>query len=220
MRYIRACTVVITSERIVHMNILIIKIVLMSIVAGLYLLARKMYIENRLPKTGLLLTLTCIIISLGALYYVYHKENQTIATKEQKMFQEISLGKILDNKKLYKIVPESHVSLANISNAITLLPIDTKSGFIHTAESGQVSAILHKFFTGQNNIVLVELDETLLQQAGIVVRREQNKKDGEFFPHLYGKNLHIPAQSIGRIIRVSEINGEWRCTDIVEKTAQ
>ncbi len=63
-------------------------------------------------------------------------------------------------------------------------------GFIHCSYSHQLKTVINRFFLGQKNLVVLEIDSALLQCAVI----EENLEGGaELYPHIYGK---LPLNAI------------------------
>lgn len=120
-----------------------------------------------------------------------------------------SMSKYLKSDKIYKIVPSENYDANDELEAVKLLPLDVESGFIHVAFGNQVEKILKKFFAGNKNVLILELDQTVLAENGIELRKEQNNPGGDYFPHLYGKQ-QIPAKAVISAIKVEEmIDGSW-----------
>ena len=123
--------------------------------------------------------------------------------------KDASISDCFKADKIYKIVPSSNYDANNESEAVKLLPIDLESGFIHVAFGNQVEKILKKFFTGIDNVIILELDQNILAENGVEMRKEQNNPGGDYFPHLYGKQ-QIPAKTVVSVIKVEEmIDGSW-----------
>jgi uncharacterized protein (DUF952 family) len=61
-------------------------------------------------------------------------------------------------------------------------------GFIHASESHQVAGVIERFYRGQQDLVILVIDESAVTSAGTEVRREDSG-NGELFPHIYGPLL-------------------------------
>lgn len=59
---------------------------------------------------------------------------------------------------------------------------DRRDGFIHFSLAHQVSATARKYFANVDDLVLVEVNATLLGEA----LRMEPSRGGDLFPHLYG----------------------------------
>lgn len=55
-------------------------------------------------------------------------------------------------------------------------------GFIHCCTHQQVAGVLERYFKGQTNLLLLEIDEAKLESE---LRFEKSTND-ELFPHVYG----------------------------------
>ena len=58
-----------------------------------------------------------------------------------------------------------------------------KDGFIHCCTKDQTDGILKTWFQGESDLVLLEIDQTLLSAE---VKYEDSHGSGELFPHIYG----------------------------------
>lgn len=68
----------------------------------------------------------------------------------------------------------------------------SREGFIHCSEIGQVRATAGRFYSGQEGLVLVEIDTTCLRASVVYENLEGGR---ELFPHIYGRlNLKAVAR--------------------------
>jgi uncharacterized protein (DUF952 family) len=67
-------------------------------------------------------------------------------------------------------------------------PVDITDGYIHLSAKDQLQATLDKYFAGQDDLVIIEVD---LADLGDVVKWEPSR-GGALFPHIYG-SLPISA---------------------------
>jgi len=74
-------------------------------------------------------------------------------------------------------------------------------GFIHGSELSQVLRTAHKYYRGKTGLVLLEIDESRLDEP---VVREDLKGSGILFPHSY---VPIPLRAIVRHFRFDEAMG-------------
>ena len=72
-------------------------------------------------------------------------------------------------------------------------------GFIHISERHQVLRTANKYYRGKTGLVLLEIDETLLDEPVI---REDLTGNGAFFPHGYAP---IPLSAIVRHFEFVEL---------------
>ena len=64
-------------------------------------------------------------------------------------------------------------------------------GFIHLSTKDQVDGVLERYYKGQNNLLLLHVDETKLTAE---LKYELAPSVNELFPHLFGR-LNIDAVS-------------------------
>jgi uncharacterized protein (DUF952 family) len=77
-------------------------------------------------------------------------------------------------------------------------PVDLADGYIHLSTQDQVQGTLDKHFAGQENLVIAEVDLTLLKD---VIKWEPSR-GGALFPHIYGD---LPMHAImGHLIQIKE----------------
>lgn len=69
-------------------------------------------------------------------------------------------------------------------------PSLVEEGFIHCSYHHQVAGVLRRFFSGQRELVVLEIDPTAIKEE---VRVEDLPGEGETFPHVYGV---IPSTAI------------------------
>jgi len=62
-------------------------------------------------------------------------------------------------------------------------------GFIHTSKAHQVAGVLERYYKGQNNLLLLHINENLLTAP---LKFELAPSINEEFPHIYGR-LNIDA---------------------------
>ena len=78
-----------------------------------------------------------------------------------------------------------------------------REGFIHCSEKHQVLRTAAKYYAGKTDLVLLEIDETQIEQN---LKREDLVGKGELFPHVYGaipmaailRHFALPTASDGR----------------------
>ena len=83
-------------------------------------------------------------------------------------------------KCVYKIINNDELQKAKLSGTYSGSSKDIKDGYIHFSGQDQVESTLQKYYTGQQNLILLKietlnLDHLVWEQAS----------DGNFFPHLY-----------------------------------
>ncbi|MGE3542001.1 MAG: DUF952 domain-containing protein [Candidatus Tectimicrobiota bacterium] len=65
-------------------------------------------------------------------------------------------------------------------------------GFIHCCTVQQLSGVAERYYQGQRDLMVLEIDETRLT---VPVRWEDLRQAGELFPHVYGP---IPLAAVRR----------------------
>lgn len=68
-------------------------------------------------------------------------------------------------------------------------PVDQADGFVHFSSAEQLVETAQKHFSGRNNLVLVEVDDSRIE-----VRWEPSR-GGALFPHVYGD---VPLETVRR----------------------
>lgn len=83
---------------------------------------------------------------------------------------------------VYKICPLSLWREAESAGRFDGAPVDLADGFIHFSTAAQLAETAAKHFSGQDNLLLIAVDEAALGQA----LRYEPSRGGALFPHLYG----------------------------------
>ena len=95
----------------------------------------------------------------------------------------------MSDRIIYHITSDQEWNLAQ-SRGEYEPPQFANEGFIHCSYSHQLKTVINRFFLGQKNLVVLEIDSALLQCAVI----EENLEGGaELYPHIYGK---LPLNAI------------------------
>ena len=71
-------------------------------------------------------------------------------------------------------------------------------GFIHTSKAEQVKGVLERYYSKEENLLLLHIDDNKVTSE---IKWELAPSVNEEFPHIYGK-LNIDA-----VIKISEITG-------------
>ncbi|MBT0567935.1 DUF952 domain-containing protein [Williamsia sp. CHRR-6] len=71
-------------------------------------------------------------------------------------------------------------------------------GFIHLSARGQVHIPANLFYRGRTDLVLLEVDESLLDASVVWEQGVPAHPDGILFPHLYAP---LPAAAVSRVSR-------------------
>lgn len=103
---------------------------------------------------------------------------------------------------IYKICTQEEWNAALTVGEYCGSKVDTRDGFIHFSAAHQVRETAQKHFTGQTDLVLLEVDEELL---GTELKWEVSREN-QLFPHLFGP---LPASLVRHVydLRLTE-NGQ------------
>ena len=127
----------------------------------------------------------------------------------EKAVDKLDLNTIIDPESIYKIVTPENFNPTNIDACVQLSPLDIESHFIHAALGNQTEHILEKFFKNDMHVLFIELKTDALHNANLTLKKEQNKADGEYFPHLYG-TPKIPLSIVKTVIELEKKDNTWR----------
>lgn len=94
---------------------------------------------------------------------------------------------------VYKICTAAQWAEAERERVFRGAPVDFADGYIHFSTASQVAETLAKHFSGQTNLLLVEVDTTRLGDA----LKWEPSRGGALFPHLYGV---LDLASVGRVV--------------------
>jgi len=84
---------------------------------------------------------------------------------------------------VYKICTSALWAEAERAHVFRGAPVDFADGYIHFSTAAQVAETLTKHFSGQADLVLVEVDAARLGDA----LKWEPSRGGALFPHLYGE---------------------------------
>lgn len=82
----------------------------------------------------------------------------------------------------YKILTAPQWAEFQAAGSFAGAPVDLADGYIHLSAADQLRGTLDKHFAGQSDLVIAEIDLTVL---GPAVRWEESR-GGALFPHIYG----------------------------------
>ncbi len=83
---------------------------------------------------------------------------------------------------IYKVCPRGMWDRAAADGVFTGAPVDLADGFIHFSTRGQLAETVAKHFAGQDDLVVVGVDDAALGPALVY----EPSRGGALFPHLYG----------------------------------
>jgi uncharacterized protein (DUF952 family) len=82
---------------------------------------------------------------------------------------------------VYKIARKSEWDEVHKTGSFTGSADDKRDGYIHLSAASQVLTTCDRYFSGENNLLLIALDTSRL---GCALKWEESR-GGEKFPHLY-----------------------------------
>lgn len=95
---------------------------------------------------------------------------------------------------IFKICPRALWAEATQAGSFTGSPVDHRDGFIHFSTAPQLAETARRHFAGQVDLVLVEIDATVLGDA----LRWEPSRGGALFPHLYAA---LPLSAVRSVVR-------------------
>ena len=84
---------------------------------------------------------------------------------------------------LYKIIAAAHWRAAEHDGIFRGAADDLRDGFIHFSTAAQVEETVAKYFSGQDDLLLISVDGARLGGA----LKWEPSRGGALFPHLYGE---------------------------------
>ena len=159
-------------------------------------------------------TFTIVSLTNGKNSKLYTQGTRTYMLDEyvpqvtEKALNNLYLDSVLKKEAIYKIITLDAFAPAHIDDCVKLSSVDKQDNFIHAALGLQVPHILEKFFKNTPSVLLLEFDQEALKNANLMIRKEQNKVDGTYFPHLYGTQK-IPIVCVKTIIELIRNENKW-----------
>lgn len=96
---------------------------------------------------------------------------------------------------IYKVCPAVEWDHAVAVGTYRGSAVDLRDGFIHFSTGAQLAETLRRHFSGQRDLVLVEVDP---DDLGAALRWEPSR-GGDLFPHLYGELPVALARKVSRL---------------------
>jgi uncharacterized protein (DUF952 family) len=84
--------------------------------------------------------------------------------------------------RIYKILPRSEWTAAVAAGRFEGSAVDRQDGYIHFSTGPQAAETARKYFTGQRDLVVLEVEGGALGEA----LKWEPSRGGDLFPHLYG----------------------------------
>ncbi len=110
------------------------------------------------------------------------------------------------NSLIFKIVPRAEWDA--VGEAYHGSAHDRADGFLHFSTGSQLAETLRLYYAGQDNLVLVAVDETAL---GAALKYEHAPSRNEDFPHLFGPLPRAAVRWVKPIAR--DANGNFLIPD-------
>jgi len=85
-------------------------------------------------------------------------------------------------KPIFKILADAAYDAAKNEGLLVGTADDLRDGFIHLSAGHQVAGTLAKHFSGQEDLLLLTVDE---ERLGSALKWEKSR-GGDLFPHLFG----------------------------------
>ncbi|MGV8995525.1 MAG: DUF952 domain-containing protein [Parvibaculaceae bacterium] len=109
---------------------------------------------------------------------------------------------------IYKIVGDKEWRAAEAAGRFTGSAVDIKDGFIHFSTAAQTKETAAKHFVGIADLLLVEVD------ASVLLLKWEVSRGGALFPHLYEP---LPMSAVRRVVDLPLCaSGEHRFPDMTE----
>ncbi len=83
--------------------------------------------------------------------------------------------------RVYKILARSEWDRARIAGRFEGSAVDVQDGYIHFSTAAQAGETARKYFSGQNDLVVLEVEG---DDLGLDLKWEPSR-GGDLFPHLY-----------------------------------
>lgn len=106
---------------------------------------------------------------------------------------------------IYKILPRSDWTTARSLGRFDGSPVDLQDGYIHFSTAAQAGETARKHFTGQPDLVILEVETDDLGSA----LKWEPSRGGDLFPHLYAalaveavRAVHEAPLDIGGVPRI------------------
>jgi len=96
--------------------------------------------------------------------------------------------------RIYKILPRAEWTAAVAAGRFDGSAVDLDDGYIHFSTGGQAAETARKYFLGQRDLVVLEVEGDVLGEA----LKWEPSRGGDLFPHLYG------PLAVGDVLAVRE----------------
>jgi uncharacterized protein (DUF952 family) len=99
-------------------------------------------------------------------------------------------------KYIYKVIPYESFSQTGIKR------FPSEIDWIHACEKGQVVYVINKFFKPEDNIIVLKLDISKLNENNFTIQYGNSSIDSQLFPRIYPDDnslINIPYSCIKHI---------------------
>lgn len=96
--------------------------------------------------------------------------------------------------RIYKILPRAEWTAAVAASRFEGSAVDHQDGYIHFSTAAQSAETARKYFLGQRDLVVLEVEGDTLGEA----LKWEPSRGGDLFPHLYA------ALAVGDVLAVRE----------------
>jgi len=96
--------------------------------------------------------------------------------------------------RIYKILPRAEWTAAVAAGRFDGSAVDLDDGYIHFSTGAQAAETARKYFLGQRDLVVLEVEGDVLGEA----LKWEPSRGGDLFPHLYG------PLAVGDVLAVRE----------------
>ena len=96
--------------------------------------------------------------------------------------------------RIYKILPRTEWTAAVAAGRFEGSTVDHQDGYIHFSTGAQAGETARRYFAGQHDLVVLEVEGEVLGEA----LKWEPSRGGDLFPHLYG------PLAVGDVLAVRE----------------
>ena len=94
--------------------------------------------------------------------------------------------------RIYKILPRAEWAAAEAAGRFEGSAVDCQDGYIHFSTAAQAGETARRYFAGQADLVVLEVDGDALGEA----LKWEPSRGGDLFPHLYGVLLAGQVEAV------------------------
>ena len=102
--------------------------------------------------------------------------------------------------RIYKILPRAEWAAAQAAGCFEGSAVDHQDGYIHFSTAAQAGETARRYFAGQADLVVLEVEGDALGDA----LKWEPSRGGDLFPHLYG----VLSAADVRAVHPAPLDGE------------